>query len=141
MSAQTLQDKHPHPIDVHVGLRVRMRRKQMKMSQTELANALSLTFQQIQKYERGTNRIGASKLCEMARALRVPVGYFFEGCENGDEQAVPPFPPESIIQAFLRSRDGLELASTFPRIPEAHVKRRILDLVRSLVKDTNVEPS
>src|SRR5579862_3698153 len=73
------QERAPNPIDVHVGLQVRLRRKELKVSQERLAEALGLTFQQVQKYERGANRVSASKLYEIARALHVPVGWFFEG--------------------------------------------------------------
>lgn len=79
MNDRMESDRSPNPIDVHVGLQVRLRRKELKISQEKLAETLGLTFQQVQKYERGANRISASKLYEIARTLRVPIGWFFDG--------------------------------------------------------------
>src|ERR1700740_3260585 len=84
MESKVEPDRAPNPIDVHVGLQVRLRRKELKISQEKLAETLGLTFQQVQKYERGTNRISASKLFEIARSLRVSIAWFFEGL--GDPQ-------------------------------------------------------
>src|SRR5271154_3361246 len=81
------QERAPNPIDVHVGLQVRLRRKELKISQEKLADALGLTFQQVQKYERGANRISASKLYEIARTLQVPIGWFFEGLTDQADEA------------------------------------------------------
>src|SRR5271154_42401 len=90
-------DRSPNPIDIHVGLQVRLRRKELKISQEKLADQLGLTFQQVQKYERGANRISASKLYEIARALRVSIVWFFEGLDDptaersADVAVVAPF--------------------------------------------------
>jgi transcriptional regulator with XRE-family HTH domain len=114
-----------------------MRRKMMGLSQERLAEALGLTFQQVQKYERGSNRISASKLYEIAKFLSVPVSYFFEGLSDpsagrdasGEEGA------EQFVHEFLMTPEGLELAASFPRIKVGRLRRRILDLVRTLTDE------
>ena len=121
----------PHPIDRHVGLRVRMRRKEMGVSQERLAEALGLTFQQVQKYERGANRVSASKLWEIGRALRTPVSYFYEGLSDGADPAATT-PAQRGAQDFLLTSEGMELAQAFPRIPRPALRRRVLELVRTL---------
>lgn len=100
------------------------------MSQERLADALGLTFQQVQKYERGANRVSASKLYEIARFLKVPVGYFFQGLSGASVDDVQ-LDGERSLSAFLGTDDGLELAQLFPRITRPGLKRRILDLVRA----------
>ncbi len=125
-------DRAPNPIDRHVGLRIRMRRKELGISQEKLAESIGLTFQQVQKYERAANRVSASKLWEMARALNTSIGYFYEGLSDTPEPAGSNLPRET-VQDFLMTPEGLELASTFPRIPQHRVRRRILDLVRSMI--------
>ena len=120
-------------IDTYVGERVRMRRKMLGLSQTDLGQALGLTFQQIQKYERGTNRISASKLYETAGALTVSVGYFFEGFVDAEPAAdFVESQSEKAIQGFLTTTDGIELAQAFPRIANSKLRRRMTDLVRTL---------
>ena len=129
-------DRGPNPVDLHVGARVRMRRKFLGMSQEGLAETIDLTFQQVQKYERGSNRISASKLFEIARALKVPVAYFFEG--YGAAEAVEGFSEsesEQFVHGFLMTTEGIELAEAFPRIKNAKHRRRILELVRALAED------
>jgi transcriptional regulator with XRE-family HTH domain len=131
--------RNPNPIDVHVGQRVRLRRRELKFSQEVLADTLGLTFQQVQKYESGANRISASKLFEIARTLKVPVGWFFDGLEEPYEapvaaEAGPPVPPAE-AKAFLSTPEGADLAALFPRISERRVRRRIVDLVRSMTDD------
>lgn len=130
-------DRSPNPVDLHVGSRIRMRRKILGVSQERLAESLSLTFQQVQKYERGTNRVSASKLYEIAGALQVQVSYFFEGladpCAGESENAAATTEP--FIQEFLMTPEGLELAGLFPKITRARVRRRVLDLVRSMAEE------
>jgi transcriptional regulator with XRE-family HTH domain len=136
--------RSPNPIDVHVGLQVRLRRKALKISQEKLAEALGLTFQQVQKYERGANRISASKLYEIARALRVSIAWFFEGLsdptaepvDGAEEGETAPF-----AHNFLMSQEGVDLANLFPRLPQRRVRRRLVELVRSLVEEGEVEPA
>ena len=126
----------PHRIDVHVGLQVRLRRRALGLSQHELADAIGLTFQQVQKYERGANRISASKLYEIARALRAPIDWFFSGLEDpagGSEN------PQAIgapaLGPLLSTREGMDLANLFPTIVRQGVRRGVLDLVRAIVDD------
>jgi transcriptional regulator with XRE-family HTH domain len=124
--------KTPNPIDRHVGSRVRMRRMMLKMSQEKLGEALGLTFQQVQKYEKGTNRIGASRLQQIAQVLQVPVSFFFEGAPS---QAVSPdgaAPSPSFVSDFLASAEGLALTKAFMRIKNPKLRRRIVDLVEEM---------
>ncbi|THD74441.1 MAG: helix-turn-helix domain-containing protein [Phenylobacterium sp.] len=126
-------DNGANPIDRHVGLRIRMRRKELGLSQERLADAVGLTFQQIQKYERAANRVSASKLWELARALDAPVTYFYEGLAEA-EAADGPVPREG-MQDFLMSSDGLELAIAFPRISQPRLRRKLVELIRALVEE------
>ncbi len=131
-----LDDKSPNPIDLHVGGRVRMRRKFLGLSQEGLAEHLQLTFQQVQKYERGSNRISASKLYETSKALKAPVAYFFEGYGEGEgPEGFSESASEQFVHSFLMTTEGIELAEAFPRIKSPKHRRRILDLVRSLADD------
>jgi len=131
--------RRPNPIDVHVGSRVRFRRMLLGMSQEKLGEKLGLTFQQIQKYEKGINRIGASRLFDLAHVLGVPVQFFYEEAPAGSEpEALAAYgekPAESAIVEFLRSRDGLELNKAFVRIADVKARRAIVELVRSLAQD------
>jgi transcriptional regulator with XRE-family HTH domain len=126
----------PDPVDVHVGARVRMRRKILGMSQEGLGEKLGLTFQQVQKYERGFNRVSSSKLYLAARALGAPISYFFEGLPDptGDDPELASQGAEQAISAFLLTTEGLELAKLFPVIEDRAVRARLLDLVRSLAQ-------
>ena len=121
-------DRVPSAVDRHVGLRIRMRRRELGMSQERLAESIGLTFQQIQKYERAANRVSASKLWEIARVLRAPVSYFYEGLE-GVDQAQPAM---TAMHDFLVTPEGIELAALFPRISHHRVRRKVLELVRML---------
>jgi transcriptional regulator with XRE-family HTH domain len=129
------EGRQPNPVDLHVGGRVRMRRKLLGVSQDQLAVALGLTFQQVQKYERGSNRVSASKLYQIAKTLQVPVSFFFDGlADPTDNEALDPAAAraEQGIQTFLATSEGLELAQLFPRIGRERVRRQILDLVRTM---------
>ena len=135
--------RRANPIDIHVGSRVRFRRMLLGMSQEKLGEKLGLTFQQVQKYEKGINRIGASRLYDLAQVLGVPVQFFYEDAPIGesradaaDGQAAADGQDEHSIVAFLRSRDGLELNRAFVRIPDLKARRAIVDLVRSLANET-----
>lgn len=137
--------KRPNSMDAHVGSRVRLRRMMMGMSQEKLGEQMGLTFQQIQKYERGINRVSASRLYELARVLGVTVQFFFEEIQLGQTASVQTGfaepQAESTIIEFLGSRDGLELNRAFVRIRDPRVRRSIVDLVRSLAGETsNGEP-
>lgn len=125
--------KAPNPIDKHVGVRVRMRRRMLSMSQEKLGDGLHLTFQQVQKYEKGTNRIGASRLQEIATILQVPVAFFFEGAPStnakvADTDAMSP----AYINDFLGSADGLALSRAFMLIQSAKLRRSIVNLVEQV---------
>ncbi|MEP3233808.1 MAG: helix-turn-helix domain-containing protein [Hyphomicrobiales bacterium] len=130
--------KKPNPIDIHVGSRVRLRRMMTNMSQEKLGEHLGITFQQIQKYEKGTNRIGASRLQSISSVLQVPVSFFFDGAPNPAGTTNPSGMEEnssSYMVEFLSSPEGLQLNKAFSRIPDAKVRRRIVELVRSLAGD------
>ena len=126
--------KAPNPIDRHVGLRVRMRRMMQSMSQEKLGDALGLTFQQVQKYEKGTNRIGASRLQQIAHILQVPVSFFFEGAphSSGHAGGLSEAPSPAYVTDFLATSDGLSLTKAFMRIKNSKLRRRIVDLVEQI---------
>jgi transcriptional regulator with XRE-family HTH domain len=130
------QEKSPNPVDLYVGGRIRMRRRTLGVSQEKLAEDLGLTFQQVQKYERGANRVSASKLYEIARSLSAPISFFFDGLTDptagpgGAEPAV-----DNVVHDFLMTNEGVELASIFPKIKRARVRRRLLDLVRTMADE------
>lgn len=126
--------KEPHYIDRQVGLAVRNRRKSLGMTQPELADLLDISFQQVQRYETGVVRISASKLYEMARALRTTACYFFIGLDEATSKA---FAEEMELKekSLLASVEGIELADLFPRITDASVRQTVVDLVRALQSD------
>lgn len=128
--------KKPNPIDIHVGGRIRLRRNMLGMSQERLGESLGITFQQIQKYEKGTNRVGASRLQAIASILEVPVAFFFEDAPGG---GVSPGLSEenstTYVVDFLSSTEGLQLNRAFVRIADPKVRRKIIDLVRTLADD------
>ena len=132
-------DRSPAAVDVHVGARIRMRRRFLGLNQSHLADALGLTFQQVQKYERGTNRVSASKLYDIARALHVSVSFFFEGLpdqtESGETDTIG-----QALHAFLTTPEGLELADVFPRIQDARMRRQLLEFARAVSGTGNAEP-
>ncbi len=127
--------KAPNPIDKHVGSRVRMRRMMLSMSQEKLGDALGLTFQQVQKYEKGTNRIGASRLQQISNILQVPVAFFFEGAPElagGRAPGSKDAPSPTYVADFLATSDGLALTKAFMRIADAKMRRRIVDRVEQI---------
>jgi len=135
MAREEDTDRKPNPVDLHVGARVRMRRKLLGVSQEKLADALKLTFQQVQKYERGANRVSASKLYEIGRFLDVPVSYFFEGLGDRDQaHGFAESESEQFVHGFLMTGEGIELASLFPKL-KPRQRRRILELVRTLADE------
>jgi transcriptional regulator with XRE-family HTH domain len=124
--------KTANPIDKHVGSRLRMRRLMLGMSQEKLGEAFGLTFQQVQKYEKGMNRISASRLQQAAQILDVSVPFFFEGAPGGhelDENASSP----AYVNEFISSEDGVRLIKAFMRIPRPAVRHRIVNLVQEIV--------
>ena len=133
--------KQPNPIDIHVGSRVRLRRMMLGMSQEKLGESLGITFQQIQKYEKGTNRIGASRLQHIARVLSVPVSFFFEDAPGAPaDQPSGMAEPKSThyVVDFLSSAEGLQLNKAFIRIKDSKLRRKIIDLVRALAGEEEV---
>ncbi|MBL8568934.1 MAG: helix-turn-helix transcriptional regulator [Phreatobacter sp.] len=127
--------KAPNPIDKHVGSRVRMRRMMLGMSQEKLGERLGLTFQQVQKYEKGTNRIGASRLQQIGTILSVPVSFFFDGAPTGEplpEGGFAEASGASYVADFLSTSEGLSLNQAFIRIKDAKVRRKIVDLVNAV---------
>jgi transcriptional regulator with XRE-family HTH domain len=131
-----LAKKAPNPTDKHVGSRVRMRRMMLGMSQEKLGDALGLTFQQVQKYEKGTNRIGASRLQQISHILQVPVSFFFEGAPSthasGKSEGMGEAPSPAYVSDFLATSDGLALTKAFMRIDDSKLRRRIVDLVEQI---------
>ncbi len=129
----------PHPVDVHVGARVRMRRTLLGMTQTDLGDALDLTFQQVQKYERGTNRISASRLCELSRVVDVPIDYFFEDMPpevaaipsatkgRGKAQKLTGYEPDP-----MANRETLGLVRAFYKIEDAEIRRQVYEMIKAL---------
>ena len=116
-----------HPVDVHVGKRVRHRRWMVGMTQQQLGEAVGIKFQQIQKYETGMNRVSASRLWDIAHAMDVSIGFFFEGLENEDADAAP----ENALGDLLADKEALELVRSYYAIPEAQ-RRRLFELARVL---------
>ena len=122
---------NPNPVDIHVGTRVRLRRTLLGMSQERLGGALGLTFQQVQKYERGANRIGASRLFDLAKALQVPVGFFFDDLPEGVAEGAPPTASVQDEDPMQR-RETIELVRAFYRIQDPTARRRLYELTRSI---------
>jgi len=125
------QKKQPNPIDVYVGSRIRMRRNILGMSQEKLGEHLGITFQQIQKYEKGTNRVGASRLQAIASILEVPPSFFFDGAPGGQEGLMEESQSTYMVD-FLSSTEGIQLNRAFARIEDPKVRRKVIDLVRAL---------
>ncbi|WP_425419926.1 helix-turn-helix domain-containing protein [Oricola indica] len=136
----TANKKQPNPIDIHVGGRIRLRRTMMGMSQEKLGEQLGITFQQVQKYEKGTNRVGASRLQNIAAILGVPVSFFFEdapGDSVTSEVGGMNESSSSYVVNFLSSAEGLQLNRAFVRISDPKVRRRIIDLVKALAAESD----
>lgn len=141
MTAQTPVPPPPRrsadPIDVHVGNRVRLRRTELKMTQARLSRFVGVSFQQIQKYENGSNRIGAGRLQVIARVLRVPTSFFFEGTPQTE---APPDTSSAAItcnvaaslSSFLHTREAARLNRYFARIADVTVRQRLIVLVRAI---------
>jgi transcriptional regulator with XRE-family HTH domain len=129
--------KLPNPIDRHVGSRVRMQRMLAGISQEKLGEALGLTFQQVQKYEKGTNRISASRLQQIAKMLGVPVAFFFEGAPAGETTGggFADAASTAYVADFLATSEGVQLSKAFVRIKNPRVRRRVIDLVEALADE------
>ena len=128
--------KSPNPVDIYVGNRVRMRRLMLDISQTRLADALGVTFQQVQKYEKGVNRISASRLQQMSHFLQIPIPFFFEGLPSPSQgskktQSVP-FP--TYVSDFVATSGGLSLTKAFMAIKRSNLRRAVVDLVEQVAE-------
>ncbi len=145
VTERTEREHRPSPIDAHVGSRVRLRRTLLGMSQEKLGEALGLTFQQVQKYERGVNRIGASRLFDLARVLDVPISFFFDdmpdsvggglGANNAARRGAAfgfAEAQEGFEDDTLHRRETLELVRAYYRITDPAVRKRVFDLIKSL---------
>jgi transcriptional regulator with XRE-family HTH domain len=138
----TDREGRPSPIDVHVGSRIRLRRTLLGMSQERLGEALGLTFQQVQKYERGVNRVGASRLFDLSRVLDVPISFFFDDMPDSlANSLVPPITrrptgftdaPDSFVDDTLSRRETLELVRAYYRITDPAVRKRVFDLIKTM---------
>ncbi|MGP1275285.1 MAG: helix-turn-helix domain-containing protein [Caulobacterales bacterium] len=124
--------RSPNLVDRYVGIRIRLRRRVMQISQQALAEKLGVTFQQLQKYENGANRIGAGRLYDLARALEVPIGYFYEDFDPAVDPSHRTDEESEAISTFIGSREGVQLAQAFNRIEDPKVRRHILQLAGSL---------
>lgn len=130
--------KKPNPIDIHVGSRIRLRRNMLGLSQEKLGESLGITFQQIQKYEKGTNRVGASRLQAISTVLTAPVAFFFEDAPGSTPQGAG-FAEDNeatYVVDFLNSNEGVQLTRAFTKITDPKVRRKIIDLVKSLAAET-----
>ncbi len=134
-------DRSPNRVDLHVGMRIRLRRRTIGLSQERLAEALGLTFQQVQKYERGVNRVSASKLYEIARILRAPITSFFEGLaepETLDRAVVRENGGADFVYDLVMTQEGLELAALFPKVDRRH-RRLLVEMARALSEASEVD--
>ena len=132
--------KPPDPVDIHVGSRVRLRRIIVGLSLEKLGDSMGLTHQQIQKYEKGVNRIGASRLFKLSQVLEVPVQFFFEGMPSAGRSAntgMAERDNDAFLYEFLNTRDGLELNRAFIKVGDTNVRRSVIDLVRSLGRSSS----
>ena len=125
--------KGPNPIDKYVGSRVRMRRLMLGMSQTKLADAIGITFQQVQKYEKGTNRMGSSRLQQVANVLKAPISFFFEGGPNPQVNGKVSLP--EYVTEFFAIREGHALMHAFMRLPKGKIRNTIISLVEDIANE------
>lgn len=150
MPRTRMDDEGPHPVDTHVGAKVKSRRLMLGLSQEELAKSIGLTFQQVQKYERGTNRISVSRLTDISRALKVPIDYFLEGCVNvvlgaggGAKKTalrgVSDAPQATLEPDPMTKRDVLELIRAYEHISTPHLKKQLLEMAKAMAKTGGTE--
>jgi transcriptional regulator with XRE-family HTH domain len=134
---QTAVKRIANPVDKHVGSRVRMRRLVLGMSQEKLADGLGISFQQVQKYEKGMNRMGASRLQHISHILQIPVPFFFEGAPHmpGQPSGIGPAPSPAYVLNFLATSDGLALSKAFMQIKQTSLRQRIVHLVEEIAGD------
>lgn len=133
-----VEKRKPNPIDIHVGSRVRLRRTMSGMSQEKLGDALGITFQQIQKYEKGANRIGASRLQQISNVLNTPISFFFEdapGTPSNSEAGFSETSSTNYVVDFLSSSEGLQLNRAFVKIEDPKVRRKLVELAKALANE------
>ena len=134
------EKRKPNPIDVHVGSRVRLRRTMIGMSQEKLGDALGITFQQIQKYEKGANRIGASRLQQISKVLGTPISFFFKDAPGGTESSgMAEGNSTNYVVDFLSSSEGLQLNRAFVKIGDPKVRRKLIELAKALADEDDGE--
>ena len=133
--------KKPNPIDIHVGSRIRLRRTMLGMSQEKLGESLGITFQQIQKYEKGTNRVGASRLQNISSILNVPVSFFFEDApgDQSGQSGMAEASSSNYVVDFLSSSEGLQLNRAFVKISDPKVRRKVVELVKALAAEADAD--
>jgi transcriptional regulator with XRE-family HTH domain len=131
--------KQANPIDAQVGNRVRIRRMLIGMSQEKLGDLLGLTFQQVQKYEKGVNRIGAGRLFEISRILGVPIDFFYEGAASAQEPGFAESRNAPPVMEFVSTGEGLQLSLAFMKIKDPKVRKRMLDLIKSMAEEESGE--
>jgi transcriptional regulator with XRE-family HTH domain len=144
-SAENKRGEGPHPVDIHVGSRLKLRRNQLKMSQEQMGKALGLTFQQIQKYERAANRMGASRLHQMSRLLNVPINWFFEefpgatlprfGFSDNKQATLEGTPNTTPDTDIFERRETLDLIRAYYSITDPKQRRKVFELVKSMADD------
>lgn len=136
-------NRSPNPVDKHVGARVKMRRLLMGFSQEKLGEALGVTFQQVQKYEKGANRIGASRLQQISKILQAPPSFFFEGAPGAAAPEAAVFQeeraPADVVSDFVGTAEGLQLNRAFARIKNPRIRRRVVDLVVALADGDTIQ--
>ena len=141
MRRRTIKDDGPDPVDKYVGSRVRARRVGLRISQTKLGEAIGVTFQQVQKYENGANRIGSSNLYKISKTLGVNVAFFYEGVESIDETETPPelsdVPQATFDSDPMLSREAIELMHNFYRIKDESVRQRLAQFVKTLAQSNS----
>lgn len=138
------KDGRPSPVDIHVGARIRLRRTLLGLSQERLGDALGLTFQQVQKYERGLNRVGASRLFDLSRILDVPISFFYDNMPDQEGYTSSPASAQRQVTGFaeaqagfgsdekVNSRETLELIRAYYRITDTAIRKRVFDLMKSM---------
>jgi transcriptional regulator with XRE-family HTH domain len=125
----------PNPIDIHVGSRIRVRRMMIGLSQEKLASGLGITFQQVQKYEKGTNRVGASRLQNIAGLLNVPISYFFAEGDNSLLAKPTVAGDVDAITTFLSSQQGMDLNKAFVKLENPKIRQRVVQLVTTIARN------
>ena len=136
MPRTRIKDEGPHPVDIHVGNKVKSRRLMLGLSQEELAHSIGLTFQQVQKYERGTNRISVSRLMDICKALRTPVDFFIDGClpplKKTATRGVSDNKQDPFDSDPLAKKDVLDLIRAYEKIGTPQLKKQLLEMAKAM---------